>query len=349
MLSEGALVGGHLAIPRSSPPHNGRKANGAGADPYSGYQSGRSLDRHPHGIAEGIRDGPVAVEWDHAQIQYGGGAEEHVQGPPDVAPVRAKEPRVLQHLVQRREGHDHQAHQAVGHGQAGDEVVGGRVQVPLPDDGQDDQWVAENRGEGEQEEEGKQAYTVVGQRFQELGEIGFRRGGAATSCCHHRRTQGGAGGGGGGVQHELRARRQPIEVEVDILGDVVAAEERRRGRTGLRLIEPIHPEERQEGRAGSFRSFHFRRRAIVVHHCNSVLCRCSWRESLFQLLFLCLILFLFQFPRQLLLLLLQFAAASQINEAHFHVLQQDSPAGCQAVEKRDRKAGEHNAIRTNLR
>jgi len=99
VLSKCALIGRHFAIPRRPPPNDGRKTDGTGADPHGGYQTGGPLNRHPHGIAKGIRYGPVAIQRDYAQIQYGGGAEKHIQGSPNIAPVRAKEPGVLQNLI----------------------------------------------------------------------------------------------------------------------------------------------------------------------------------------------------------------------------------------------------------
>ncbi len=76
-------------------------------------------------------------------------------------PLSKNDRSTHQHCGER---HDHQPHEAVGDGEGGDEVVGGRVQGALPQDGGHHQEVPAHGGqaEGEQEEEEEDALELGG-------------------------------------------------------------------------------------------------------------------------------------------------------------------------------------------
>lgn len=94
-------------------------------------------------VVDGLRDGPVPVQGDQAQVHDGRGAQEHVQGGVYVAPPVAEYP-VAHQLVGQRERHDDYAQEEVSHGQAGDEPVLHVLQRLLRDDGNDYQHVADH-------------------------------------------------------------------------------------------------------------------------------------------------------------------------------------------------------------
>lgn len=149
-------VGERARVPRHGlgahqpPPDDGREADDAAAHPDGRDQPVRAPPAHLGRVRERVGDRPVPIQRDHAQVQYGRGAEQHVQRPPHVARVYAERPVVVEHLVHRAHRHHHQAHQEVGERQRRDEVVGGRVQVPFPDHGDDHQAVAEHGHHAEQ-------------------------------------------------------------------------------------------------------------------------------------------------------------------------------------------------------
>jgi len=141
---ERARVAGNGFGADQPPPYDGRKADDAATHPHGGDQPVRPLPAHFRRVRERIGDGPVPVQRYHAQVQYGRRAEQHVQRPPDVARVYAERPVVVEHFLHGAHRHHHQPDQEVSESQRRDEVVGRRVQIPLPDHSDDDQTVAEH-------------------------------------------------------------------------------------------------------------------------------------------------------------------------------------------------------------
>lgn len=160
-------VGERARVPRHGlgadqpPPDDRREADDAAAHPHGCDQPIRAPSAHFRRVRERVSDGPVPVQRDHAQVQYGRGAEQHVERPPHVARVYAERPIMVEHLVHRAHRHHHQPDQEVGERQRRDEVVGGRVQVPFPDHGYDHQTVAEHGDHAEAHQHHGQWETVA--------------------------------------------------------------------------------------------------------------------------------------------------------------------------------------------
>jgi len=160
-VGERARVAGHRFGADQPPPDDGREADDAAAYPHGGDQPVRPLPAHLGRVRERVGDGPVPVQRYHAQVQYGRRAEQHIQRPPHVARVYAERPVVVEHFLHRAHRHHHQPDQEIGERQRRDEVVGGRVQVPLPDHGDDHQTVAEHGYHAEHHQHRRQRKSVA--------------------------------------------------------------------------------------------------------------------------------------------------------------------------------------------
>lgn len=108
--------------------------------------------RAPDAVGQGSRDGQVAVDGDHAQVEDGGGARGNVHGHPGVAGRRTEVPAVAGELEMEGGRHDQQGHAEVGDGQGHEEVVG-RVSQPADETyGEANERVAHCRGAYERSE-----------------------------------------------------------------------------------------------------------------------------------------------------------------------------------------------------
>jgi len=163
-VGERARVAGNGLGADQPPPYSGREADDAAAHPHGGDQPVRPFPAHFRRVRERVGDGPVPVQRYHAKVQYGRRAEQHVQRPPDVARVYAERPVVVEHLLHGAHRHHHQPDQEVGERQRRDEVVGSRVQVPLPDHGDDDQTVTEHGHHAEHHQHRRQREPVAESR-----------------------------------------------------------------------------------------------------------------------------------------------------------------------------------------
>ena len=119
-------------------------------------------ERLPHGheavVAERVEDADVPVDGDGQEVADGGHQGDADHGVEDV--VHVLEELVLEGQVVAVDDGDHDglqgvghAHQHVGHGQAAEEEVHGRVQVAVPDHGQDDQDVLHQAGDAQSQED----------------------------------------------------------------------------------------------------------------------------------------------------------------------------------------------------
>lgn len=134
---------------------------GAGRDagaPHDHDDGDRALRRHDAVITQRVKDGDVAIRGDGAkegERRHHRAADHHVDHVVQVA----QHAGVHVHqavVVQKHEyglHHVADADQHVGHGQAADEVVHGRVQVAVLDDGQDHQDVLHQADKSQSEEE----------------------------------------------------------------------------------------------------------------------------------------------------------------------------------------------------
>lgn len=163
-VGERARVAGNGFGADQPPPYDGREADDAATHPDGGDQPIRTLPAHFRRVRERIGDGPVPIQWYHAQVQYGRRAEQHVQRPPDVTRVYAKRPVVIEHLLHGAHRHHHQPDQEVGESQRRDEVVGSRVKIPLPDHSDDNQTVTEHGHHAEHHQHRRQRETVAESR-----------------------------------------------------------------------------------------------------------------------------------------------------------------------------------------
>ena len=119
--------------------------------------------RHPgrgalHRVPEGARDDEISIDADGAEVEYGRGAQEHVEGGERVTDGRTQDP--LPHdFVSGGQGHDEGGDEQVGHGQGDDQKVGRGTELADQGDRRTDQDVADDGaddddGAGEDEEEG---------------------------------------------------------------------------------------------------------------------------------------------------------------------------------------------------
>ena len=75
------------------PPYQRGEADDEGEHPGGQDEQLGPLGRHDVGVGDGVRDGDVAVQADHHQVEDGGGARPHVHSQPDGAPDVAKDPK----------------------------------------------------------------------------------------------------------------------------------------------------------------------------------------------------------------------------------------------------------------
>lgn len=133
-------------------------AGGDAGQPHHRDDGDGALGGHDAVVAQRVEDGDVAVRGDRAQEgerRHHGAADHHVDDVvqvPQHARVHDHQPVVVE---QHEDGLHHvaDAHQHVGHGQAADEVVHGRVEVAVLDDGQDDQDVLHQADDPQCQEE----------------------------------------------------------------------------------------------------------------------------------------------------------------------------------------------------
>ena len=123
------------------PAEERRDGDEAAEDPDGGDHDDDPLGRPLAQVLDGVRDGPVAVETDEAEVHDARRAEEDVDGRMNVAPPLAKDP-VAHHLVGQRERHNDEAEEEVGDGQGADEPVLDPFEGSLREDGDDDERIA---------------------------------------------------------------------------------------------------------------------------------------------------------------------------------------------------------------
>ena len=127
-------------------PEERRQRDGDGDHPGGGDHARCARRRALLGVLHRVRDGPVAVQRNYAQVEDGGGAARYVRGQPDVAHHLPERPR-LADRVERADGHHQDGHEEVRDGQGGDQEVGRGVELSGLVDGGDDERVGERRGE----------------------------------------------------------------------------------------------------------------------------------------------------------------------------------------------------------
>lgn len=138
--------------------HDEEDAGGNAGQPHHGDDGDGALRGHDAVVAQRVKDGDVAIRGDGAQEGERGhhrAADHHVDHVVQVtqhARVQLQQAVVVE---QHEYGLHHvaDAHKHVGHGQAADEVVHGRVEVAVLDDGQDDQDVLHQADDPQGQEE----------------------------------------------------------------------------------------------------------------------------------------------------------------------------------------------------
>ena len=138
--------------------HDEEDAGGEAGQPHHHDDDDGALRGHDAVVAQRVKDGDVAVRGDGAQEGergHHGAADHHVDDVVQVAQhtwVHVQQAVVVE---KHEDGLHHvaDADEHVGHGEAADEVVHGRVQVAVLDDGQNHQDVLHQADEPQRQEE----------------------------------------------------------------------------------------------------------------------------------------------------------------------------------------------------
>ena len=141
------------------PPEERRQGDGDGDDPGYGHHPGRASRRALFGVLHRVRDGPVPIQCDNAQVEDGRRATRYVRGKPDVAHDLPQRPGV-DDRVQDADGHHQDGHQQVGEGQGGDQKVRGSLQLLRLRDRCDDKRVGQSGGERDRGEDRRQTDLI---------------------------------------------------------------------------------------------------------------------------------------------------------------------------------------------
>lgn len=127
---------------------NREEGEGDGNDPNKDQRDGNSNRGDQHGVPQWVRDGAVAVQADHEEVEDGSCAEHHIQAGVDVAEDLAKAPLEGQ-LVNGREGHHQEAKKQVSGCQGHNEAIGQTAEPTIQADSQADDHIASNSDEDE--------------------------------------------------------------------------------------------------------------------------------------------------------------------------------------------------------
>lgn len=128
------------------PPEERRQRDGDCDDPGCGHHPGCASRRALFGVFHRVRDGPVPIQSDYAQVKDGRGATRYVRGEPDVAHYLPQRPSV-DDRVQDADGHHQNRYQQVCDGQGGDQKVGRSLQFLRLGDRCNDKRVGQSSGE----------------------------------------------------------------------------------------------------------------------------------------------------------------------------------------------------------
>lgn len=147
----------HDAVPVHVPElvaedEDGGQADAGGSEPDERHAEHHAPGSPLHAVLEGLRDGVVAIDGDHAEVEDGGGAGEDVEGDPEVAEERAEDP-LPEDLVEERHGHDEDGDAEVGDGERDEEVVAGAAELADEADGDADEDVADDGDDDDHEED----------------------------------------------------------------------------------------------------------------------------------------------------------------------------------------------------
>ena len=134
------------AGPAAAPPEQRGHGDGDGDGPDREDHDARPPGGPLPGVLDGVGDGPVPVQGDHAEVQDGAGAAGHVHTQPHLAD-EVPQPPAVHGDVHDAQGHDEHGHQEVRHGEGADQVVGGLVELLGGADGHDHGGV-QQRGQG---------------------------------------------------------------------------------------------------------------------------------------------------------------------------------------------------------
>lgn len=120
------------------------------AQPHQRYTQNHPLWGALDAILEGLGDCVVPVHADHAQIQYRGGAGQHIERHPQVAYEITQTP-ATQNGVEESHRHDQNGDTQVGHSQRDEEIVAGSAQLLDQENGQADEDVANDGDDDDQQ------------------------------------------------------------------------------------------------------------------------------------------------------------------------------------------------------
>lgn len=127
-----------------------RQTDAGCAQPHQRHAQNHALGGALDAVLEGLGDGVVPVHAYHAQIQYGGGAGQHVERHPQIAHEVAQTP-AAEYRVEQSHRHDQNGDAQVGHGQRDEQVVARSAQLLDQEDGQTDEDVADDGDDDDQQ------------------------------------------------------------------------------------------------------------------------------------------------------------------------------------------------------
>lgn len=134
------------------PPEQGRNTDDSTQDPHHRDHDHRPPWRPLFQVVDGLRDAPVPVQTDEAQVDDARRTQENVHGAVDVAPEAAKDP-VAHQFIGEGERHYNESDGEVSNGQTRDEPILNVFERLLGHDRDDDQHVADNDNDHEDNDE----------------------------------------------------------------------------------------------------------------------------------------------------------------------------------------------------
>lgn len=138
-----------------------RQADTGGAEPDQADTCDHAAGRALHAVLEGLGDGVVPVHRDHAQVEDGRGAAEHIERDPQVADHGAERP-VAEDLVPQRHRHDEERDAEVAYGQRDEQIVAGSAQLAHQAHGDAHEHVTDHGADDHEQEDQANDHGLAG-------------------------------------------------------------------------------------------------------------------------------------------------------------------------------------------
>lgn len=203
VLTDGAPVGVR-AVFGGAPAQHGRDGNEEANKPSERDECSGAPGRPLVHVVDGVRNGPVSVQRDGAQVQDGRGAAQHVEGDEQVTGDLSQRP-LVEHLVQRGHGQHQHRHHEVGDSQRANEIVGHVLQGSLQGDGSNHARIAQHSTEDKRAQQQRGDHLVAEGHVGDTSTIAACPGGSLGGCggvvalsrAEHIHAWAARGGGGG--------------------------------------------------------------------------------------------------------------------------------------------------------